>query len=190
MKVLRKIILCTALIACPVFAAELEGVKLDDRVNAGKQELQLNGMALRTRLFFKVYVAGLYLPQKTQDARSALEMAGQKRITLVMLREVGRVAFSEALTEGFGEANGDLGLSLFKSRVDALQEILQGMGDAKTGMRIVFDFVPGTGTVVTVDGSVRGKPIPGDEFATALLNIWLGRGSVADNVKRGLLGTP
>ena len=50
-------------------AAELDGVRLDDRVSAGKQELQLNGLALRTRFFFKVYVAGLYLPQKRRTRR-------------------------------------------------------------------------------------------------------------------------
>jgi hypothetical protein len=185
---MRLFALLCAFLALPALAAELEGVKLEDRVSAGKQELQLNGMAVRTRLFFKVYVAGLYLPRKTQNAQAALEMPGQKRITLVLLRDVGRVAFSEALIESFSESNGDLGLSFFRPRVDALQETLYGIGDAKTGMRIAFDFIPGTGTVVTVDGSSRGKPIPGDDFSAALLKIWIGGGSVADNVKKALLG--
>jgi hypothetical protein len=187
---MRLFALLSVLLAFPVFAAELEGVKLDDEVRAGAQALQLNGIALRTRFFFKVYVAGLYLPQKTQSAQAALEMPGPKRMTLVMLRDVGRTAFSEALLESFKESNGDLGLSLFKPRVDALLEILYGTGDAKTGTRIVFDFVPGTGTVLTVDGSSRGKPVPGDDFSAALLRIWIGEGSVADNVKKALLGAP
>jgi hypothetical protein len=183
-------ILFLMLLALPGFGAELEGVKLEDRVPAVKQELVLNGIAVRTRLFFKVYVAGLYLPQKTQDAKAALAMPGEKRMVLAMLRDVGRTAFAEALTESFAEANGDLGLSTFKSRVDALQETLYGIGDAKTGMKIVFDFIPGTGTAVSVDGRSLGKPIPGDDFSVALLRIWIGQGAVADNVRKALLGTP
>jgi hypothetical protein len=187
---MRLFALLCAFLALPAFAAELEGVKLDDSVRAGAQELRLNGLALRTRLFFKVYVAGLYLPQKTQSAQAALEMPGPKRITLVMLREVGRTAFSEALLESFAESNGDLGLKLHKPKLDALLETLYGIGDAKKGMRIAFDFVPGTGTILTVDDSSRGKPIPGDDFSAALLKIWIGEGSVADNVKKALLGAP
>jgi len=183
---MRLFALLCAFLALPAFAAELEGVKLDDSVRAGAQELRLNGLALRTRLFFKVYVAGLYLPQKTQSAQAALEMPGPKRITLVMLREVGRTAFSEALLESFAESNGDLGLKLHKPKLDALLETLYGIGDAKKGMRIAFDFV----TILTVDDSSRGKPIPGDDFSAALLKIWIGEGSVADNVKKALLGAP
>ena len=50
--------------------AELEGVNLEDRVRVDGQELQLNGLALRTRFIFKVYVAGLYLPAKATTAQA------------------------------------------------------------------------------------------------------------------------
>src|SRR5436853_7308939 len=80
--------LLAALFSGAAHAAELEGVRLDDRIQAGGEELQLNGIALRTRMLFNVYVAGLYLRQKTSDAGAALAMAGAKRITLAMLRDV------------------------------------------------------------------------------------------------------
>jgi len=188
-----KTMLKAALLLLATFAAsaaEVAGVRIDDKTRVANADLTLNGAGLRKRLFFKVYVAGLYLPQKTQSAQAALEMPGPKRITLVMLREVGRTAFSEALLESFAESNGDLGLKLHKPKLDALLETLYGIGDAKKGMRIAFDFVPGTGTILTVDDSSRGKPIPGDDFSAALLKIWIGEGSVADNVKKALLGAP
>ena len=67
-------------------AAELEGVRLEDRVRVDGQEIQLNGMALRTRYqFFKIYVAGLYLPQKATTPAAAIDGSGAKRISLTKI---------------------------------------------------------------------------------------------------------
>jgi long-chain acyl-CoA synthetase len=71
------------LLSLVAHAAELEGVQLEDRVRVDGQEVQLNGMALRTRYqFFKVYVAGLYLPEKATTAEAAIDGRGAKRISL------------------------------------------------------------------------------------------------------------
>ena len=40
------------------------GVKFDPRVTVQGQSLQLNGAGVRYKAIFKVYAAGLYLPQK------------------------------------------------------------------------------------------------------------------------------
>ena len=66
-------------------AAEVGGVRLDDKVNIGGQELLLNGAGVRTRVVFKVYVASLYLPQKATDAQGVLAKA-PRRIQLNLLR--------------------------------------------------------------------------------------------------------
>ena len=68
------------LVGVPAWAAELEGVRLDDRVHVDGQPLELNGMALRTRYYFKVYVAGLYLPTRVSSPARAIEGDGAKRI--------------------------------------------------------------------------------------------------------------
>ena len=64
-----------ALSATPLHAqpAELEGVKLAPTVQVASAPLVLNGAGLRTRAFFKVYVAALYGPQKATDAAALLE---------------------------------------------------------------------------------------------------------------------
>ena len=66
------------LIAAIVFAAtsalanaqpvEIEGVEFQPTAQVGGQVLRLNGAGLRTRAIFKVYAAGLYVPQKTNSA--------------------------------------------------------------------------------------------------------------------------
>jgi len=190
MRAPRKIILCLALLASPAFAGELEGVRLDDRVSAGKQELQLNGMAVRTRFFFKVYVAGLYLPQKTQDAQAAIGMPGMKRMAIVMLRDVDADSFSKSLRAALHDSNSDAELAPLQPQIDALFGAIHRIGEAKKGATIVLDFAPGTGTSLTVNGVLELKPVAGDDFFVALLKVWLGEGPVAHNMKKALLGTP
>ena len=57
-------------LGAPVFGAECLGVKVPDSVKAGGTDLVLNGLGIRKATFLKVkvYVAGLYLPQKSGDA--------------------------------------------------------------------------------------------------------------------------
>ena len=81
-------------------AAEVEGVKIDDKTRVGNAELTLNGAGLRKRVFFKVYAMGLYVPQKTSNAAALLEQPGPKRVAIRMLRDVSADAFNEALAEG------------------------------------------------------------------------------------------
>ena len=47
---------------------EVEGVKFEPTAQVGGAALQLNGAGVRTRAIFKVYAAGLYVPQKTNAA--------------------------------------------------------------------------------------------------------------------------
>jgi hypothetical protein len=169
-------------------AGELEGVRLDDRVRAGAQELQLNGMALRTRVVFKVYVAGLYLPQKTQAAEQAIGMAGPKRMTLVMLRDVGADTFVQSLLDGLKDNASEAELARLKPQVDELMATMQKIGEAKKGMVIVLDFAPGVGTAILVNAVQQGRVVPGDDLFAALLRIWLGERPVAADMKKALLG--
>lgn len=67
---------------------EVEGVKLDRTAQVGAAMLQLNGAGVRTRAVFKVYVAGLYVPQKAGDAGALLAQKGARRIAITMLRNV------------------------------------------------------------------------------------------------------
>jgi len=55
-------------------AGEVAGIKLDKRTKLGASELVLNGAGLRKRLFFKVYVAGLYLNAKRKSPSQSRAM--------------------------------------------------------------------------------------------------------------------
>jgi hypothetical protein len=171
-------------------AAELEGVKLDERVRVDGQELQLNGMAVRTRYqFFKVYVAGLYLPQKATTAQAAIDGRGPKRISITMVRDANADQFVESIDYGVRANSSEAQIAEFKPQLDALYGKIRAVKEAKKGMRIVLDYAPSAGgTTLFVDGAAQGGPMAGEAFYRALLRIWLGDKPAQDDLKRALLG--
>ena len=186
-------LIIAALFVCALTAAqaaEVAGVKLDDRLRLvpGGPELVLNGAGIRTRAIFKVYVAGLYLPEKKATTAEALAIAGPKRVAMTMLRDLSAQQLSEALADGIRNNSTAAEQEALKARTDELLAIMNALGEAKKGDAILLDFLPDSGTRVVVNGQPRGKPIAGDDFYRALLRIWLGDRPVDGDLKRGLLG--
>lgn len=58
----------------------------------------------------------------------------------------------------------------------------------KAGDSFVIDWIPGTGTVLTVKGEVQGDPFKEPAFFNALMRIWLGPKPADWRLKDGLLG--
>ncbi len=180
------------LAAVNVQAAELEGVMLEDRVRVDGQELQLNGIALRTRyIYVKVYVAGLYLPEKATTARGAFDLRGPKRIVLVMMREASADEFCDSIEAGLRANSSEAELAQVREQTGDLFAKIRGVAEARKGMRIVLDYAPSLGeTTLFIDGVPQGKPMSGEDFYRALLSIWLGDRPVQDDLKKALLGQP
>ena len=171
-----------------VQAAELEGVQLEERAQVDGQPLELNGIGLRTRSIFKVYVAGLYLPQKVSSAHTALEGPGPKRIVLVMLRDASAEQFVDSIDHGLDANHTEAELERIQPQIDALFAKIRAIGEARKGMRIVLDYSPSAAsTMLHVDGAAQGEPMRGPEFFRALLRIWLGERPAEAELKRMLL---
>jgi len=168
-------------------AAEVVGVKIDDKTRVGNAELVLNGAGLRKRAFFQVYAIGLYLPQKGASSAAVLDQPGPKRVAIHMLRDVGADAFTEALADGIRANHSETEAKGLEPRLKELGAIIAELKEAKKGMSIVLDWQP-AGTVMVVDGTPRGKPIAGEDFYRALLRIWVGDKPVQDDLKKALLG--
>ena len=168
-------------------AAEVAGVKLDDKAQVESRELVLNGAGLRKRLFFNVYVIGLYLPEKKSDAAAVLALTGPKRAEIHMLRDVGADTFTEALVEGLRANTAEAEYKALEPQVNELSATIARIGIASKGMSIRLDWT-GSATQVVVDGKPAGKPIAGEDFYRALLRIWLGDKPVQDDLKKSLLG--
>jgi hypothetical protein len=174
----------------PLHAAELEGVSLDERIIVDGQELQLNGIALRTRMiFFKVYVAGLYLPERTTAAPAALAAKGAKRMHLMMVRDADAEQFVESILTGMRRNHSEVELEGVKQQTDELIAMIRKAAFAPKGMSIVLDYAPSKGgTTLFIDGRPAGRPMAGEEFFRVLLRIWLGENPAQEDLKEALLG--
>jgi hypothetical protein len=169
----------------PVPALEVAGVKLSDKARVGAGELVLNGAGIRTRAIFKVYVGALYLTEKKSAAAEVLAQKGAKRVALTLLRDLSAQQLNEALENGIQANNSAAEIEAIKPRV---AELLSLFTDGKAGDVILLDFLPDSGTVVSVNAAARGKPIPGEDLYRALLRIWLGDKPVDGDLKKGMLG--
>lgn len=183
-RLILPLMLCTQL----ALAAEVAGVKVDERVRVGSADLQLNGAGVRTRLIFKVYVGALYLPERKSGAAEVLALRGTKRVSMTLLRDLDAKQLTDALEEGVRANHSEPEVAALKERLDALVAVMNEIGSAKEKTVITLDFLPEAGTGVTIDGAPRGKPIPGEDFFVALLKIWLGEKPVDAGLKKAMLG--
>lgn len=174
-----------AAMSLPVFAAELAGVTLPDQETVEGKTLLLNGLGLREATFLRVdvYVAGLYLETKSDDAAAIINAATAKRLVMHFVRSVGRDDLVKAWTEGF-EKNAPDAKAATKEGLAALNA---AMTDVKEGDTIVLTQIPERGVVVAVKGKAS-EPIAGDAFARALFSVWLGAKPPNPELKEGLLG--
>ena len=177
-----------AIFALPTLGAEVAGVKVDDAIRLESSELVLNGAGLRTKAFFKVYVAGLYLAQKKTNTAEVLALPGAKRISMRLMRDLSAKQLADALDEGIRNNTPAAEQESLQGRVAELVAIMNALQSVKEGDLIALDWLPGTGTRVVQNGEPRGKPIAGEDFYRALLRIWLGDDPVSGSLKRALLG--
>lgn len=173
-----------ALMAHPARAAECLGVTMPDEYKLGGDTLVLNGLGARfaTMLKVEVYVAGLYLKERSHDPAAIIATDQARYLELDFLRGVTRKQMTDAWTEGFKKNAGSKVASLASS-IDMLNA---AMADLPKGSKLAFSYAPGAGTSVTIDG-VSKTVIPGADFAAALISIWLGDPPNKE-VKTGLLG--
>lgn len=183
---MKKIAAVALALCLPALAlgAEFEGVKVADTVEAGGKTLTLNGNGLRTKLFFKVYVASLYLENKSADAAAVVSSDQVKRVRLAMLRDLTKDQVVEAIREGF-DKNNKAQLPALKDRLAKFEA--QIPATIKKGEILELTYTPGKGTSVTTR-SGDATFIEGKDFADALFSVWLGRSPVDENLKKGMLG--
>ena len=166
-------------------AAEVGGVKLDDKVMLGGQELVLNGAAVRSRAIFKVYVGSLYVPAKATTLAAVLEKA-PRRFQLNILRSLSADQLVDALSDGLKDNNSAEELAAIKPQVDQLVSTMKSLGDVKEGDVVTLDFVDGA-TKIALNGTAKGS-IAGDAFNRALTKIWLGDKPAQADLKKAMLG--
>ncbi len=179
------------LLALNTFAATLEinGVKVEDTAEVHGTRLQLNGAGTRYKGPFKVYVAGLYLGKKAGTAEEVVNPPGPKRMSITMVRDIDAAELGKLLTRGMED---NMGKSEMSKLIPGLMRMSQIFSDQKkmvAGDNFMIDWIPGTGSVITVKGKAQGEAFKEPEFFKALMSIWLGPVPADFKLKDALLGS-
>ena len=170
-------------------AVEVGGVKLDDSTKVANQELKLNGAGLRTWAVFKVYAAGLYLPEKKKTVPEIMALNGPRRIRLVLLRDVNNEELGQAFMDGLNANSDKAEKAKFVNQTMKMGEIFASIPKLNKGDTITNDWIPGQGMSVLVNDKRVGEVLPDLAFYNAFMRIWLGDKPVDNTLKQALLGS-
>jgi hypothetical protein len=167
---------------------DVSGVKLEDRVTVAGSPLVLNGAGVRYKAVFKVYTAGLYLGQKAETTEAVLAATGPRRMTITMLRDIDSAELGKLFSRGMEDNMDRAAFSKLIPGVLRMSQVFSDHKKLKEGETFLIDWIPGTGTVLTIKGQVEGEPFKEPEFFNALMRIWLGPKPADWMLKDALLG--
>ncbi len=181
------VLLFVLLTVVPVGAREIAGVDLSEEVKRDDGAvLSLNGAGVRTKFFFKIYIAALYLEQMATSADAVLAEEGGKRMAMHFLySEVSAEDLVEAWNAGFAGNGTPEQLDALAAEIASFNQLFTTVNAGDT---IILDYLPGVGTAVEIRGERVGV-IAGKPFNDLLLSIWLGPEPVAEDLRAALLGS-
>ena len=167
---------------------DVGGAKLEDAVDVRGSKLVLNGSGVRYKAVFKVYAAGLYLGKKVGTTEEVLATPGPKRLHITLLREIDSNELGRSFTTAFTDNAPKAEMSKLIPGLIRMGQIFSEQKKLLAGESFTIDWIPGTGTVITVKGVTQGEPFKEPEFFNALMRIWLGPVPADWKLKDALLG--
>ncbi|UGQ46372.1 chalcone isomerase family protein [Massilia endophytica] len=169
-------------------ATEVAGVKFEDTATVAGQTLKLNGAGQRTKVIFKVYALGLYLPEKKTTAADILASQGARRVQIVSLRDLSSEDFGEAFMKGLNANTDQAERTRLLPQTKTFGEMFASIPGLKKGDVLIVDWVPNVGTQCTLNGKKIGETVPDVAFYNAILRIWIGDNPADSSLKPKLLG--
>ena len=178
--------LCGLLLAGPGRAASISGLSLPDTYPLAGQTLVLNGLGIRTLTIFKVkvYLAGLYVAQRSRDARAILASPGPKVVLMQFLHKASKEDVEKQYLEGeakncgHGECNptdkGDFERLIALTPGAAVGDTLAYVCTQR-GLRVLFNNKP-------------VADIANPDLATRILAGFIGNNPPSEDLKARLLG--
>ena len=169
-------------------AMEMGGVQFAATQQVQQSTLQLNGAGVRYKAVFKVYAAALYLEKTAQTPAEVFAQNTPKRLIVHMLREIDSSELGKLFSRGMEDNMDKAAFSKVVPGVLRMSQIFSDHKKLQAGEQFMVDWIPGTGTIITVRGQQQGEPFKEPEFFNALMGIWLGPKPADWKLKDGLLG--
>jgi hypothetical protein len=168
-----------------VNAADLAGVTMPDMRRVDDTQVRLNGIGLRTYsiLGIHIYVAGLYLEQRSDNPDSILHSPERKLLDFRFLRDIDAETARKSWREGL--ENNCRPPSCYLDPRD-VQRFLAEVPPVHRGDESMLVF-SSKGVAVTFNGRPLGD-ITDPHFAEAMLATFIGPVPPTARLKRELLG--
>lgn len=180
---------CAILLASSAgIAAEVSGIKIEEAVKIGDQEVKLHGTGIRHKAIFKVYVASLYVSGKKTTTADVIAAPGPKRVSLVMLREVSNDDFGQSFMTGIQKNSERAERTKVVNHLVKFGEMFASIPVLKKGDTITIDWIPNSGTHILLNNKKIIDVIPDPTFYAMILKIWLGDQPADAKLKKLLLG--
>lgn len=160
------------------------GVKVDDKLSIEGQNLVLNGVGTRVKLFMDMYVGALYLEKKSTNANEIMASKDGAAIRLTIVSGlISSDKMIDAVTEGFENSTGGKTAPL-KPKIDKFISFFKE--EIKKGD--VFTMVNTDEGVVVYKNNTKKGVIEGNDFKRGLFGIWLSAKPADKNLKKAMLG--
>lgn len=176
---------CSTLFSLTIAQTVIEGKTFPNSLSTEKGDLVLNGGGVREKLWIDLYVAGLYLTAKSNNATEIVnadkEMAVRLHIVSSMINSEN---MSEAINEGFVKSTGK-NTAPIKEKIDAFINVFAEPIQVDDIFKLIY--VAGEGVKI-YKNDVYKSTVSGLDFKKALFGIWLGTDPVSGSLKKGMLG--
>lgn len=159
---------------------------LPDTENFKDHSLILNGAGIREKFWIDLYAAGLYVDEKSTDAKNVLSKNEPMAIKLhIVSKLISSEKLIDAVKEGFDKStNGNT--EAIQPQIDKML----GFFSDEISKDDVFDLVyfPSEGAVVAYKNGEERGAVKGEEFRKALFGIWLSDKAADGKLRKSLLG--
>jgi hypothetical protein len=164
---------------------EIAGVTFPGEKVVDGKTLHLNGVALKTKFFIKVFAGGFYLENPTKDAAEAIESEQVKQFDLHYLTSKATAEkLQDGFKEGMEEANPPELVEKYRKEIDLYASWLDQ--DMAPGAPSVTTYVPGKGLTLVFKGQEKGT-IADKTFAQMYFRNYLGK-DADSSMREGYLG--
>ncbi len=163
-----------------VNAVDLEKLFKQDDIN-----LILNGQGVRDKFFIDLYVAGLYLKEKSSDFQKIINADEPMNIRLHIVSSlITSQKMEDGTREGFkNSTNGNM--EPIKEKIESFLAVFRE--EIKENDIYDFLYIPQSGINIYKNSKLK-KTIKSLEFKKALFAIWIGENPAQDSLKKDILG--
>ncbi|MCK5825147.1 MAG: chalcone isomerase family protein [Ichthyobacteriaceae bacterium] len=164
---------------------KIGGIEMPDTIKKGDVVLKLNGAGVRDKYFMNLYVGGLYLQQKNNNANAVINADENMAMRLHIVSSlITSEKMEDATREGF-ENTVKENANNIQQKIDSFIDVFKE--EIKDDDVFEMVYVSGKGVEV-YKNNMLASTIKGLDFKKALFGIWLGDKPAQKSLKKDMLG--